>query len=261
MDFLSAFVAARSVRPAIIVAAAAASCALLGAMSADAQQPAPAPTAPPPTKAAPKQPQAKQPAAQQKPAQTAPQAAPPQTQAAAPAAQMPPLEYSPWVKVCGSDPQQPNSKKTCQTAKEAHLQTGQFMAAAQVIEREGEPKKILQVILPPGLLLQPGTRVIIDQSQPEAGPFVICFTNGCMAHYEISLDFIDRLKKGQSLAIQAMNANMQAVNFLLPLADFAKANEGPPTDPKVVEEQQKKLQAELQERAKKLLESQTNKPQ
>jgi invasion protein IalB len=231
-------------------------------MSADAQQPAPAPAAPPPTKTAPKQPHAKQPTAQQKPAQTAPQAAPPaQTQTQVPAAQMPPLEYSAWVKVCGSDPQQPNSKKTCQTAKEAHLQTGQFMAAAQVIEREGEAKKILQVILPPGLLLQPGTRVIIDQGQPEAGPFVICFTNGCMAHYEVSVDFIDRLKKGQTLAIQAMNPNMQAVSFLLPLADFAKANDGPPTDPKVVEEQQKKLQAELQERAKKLLESQSNKPQ
>jgi invasion protein IalB len=257
MDLLRALVA----RPAIIVAAAAASYALM-AMSADAQQPAPAPApAAPPPKAAPKQPHAKQPA-QQKPAQAAPQAAPPaqaQTQTAVPAAQMPPLEYSAWVKVCGSDPQQPNSKKTCQTAKEAHLQTGQFMAAAQVIEREGEAKKILQVILPPGLLLQPGTRVIIDQGQPEAGPFVICFTNGCMAHYEVSVDFIDRLKKGQTLAIQAMNPNMQAVSFLLPLADFAKANEGPATDPKVVEEQQKKLQAELQERAKKLLENQTNK--
>ncbi|MFI4960217.1 MAG: hypothetical protein ACHP82_02040, partial [Hyphomicrobiales bacterium] len=35
----------------------------------------------------------------------------------------------------------------------------------------------------------------------------------------------------------------------LPLADFAKAYDGPPTDPKVVEEQQRKLQEELQKRA------------
>ncbi len=33
------------------------------------------------------------------------------------------------------------------------------------------------------------------------------------------------------------------------LAEFAKANEGPPTDPKVFEEQQRKLQEELQRRA------------
>ena len=32
----------------------------------------------------------------------------------------------------------------------------------------------------------------------------------------------------------------------MPLDDFAKAYEGPPTDPKVFEEQQRKLQEELQ---------------
>ena len=46
---------------------------------------------------------------------------------------------------------------------------------------------------------------------------------------------------------------------MLPLADFGKAYDGPPTDPKVFEEQQKKLQDELQKRAdeaRKKLESQ-----
>jgi hypothetical protein len=45
----------------------------------------------------------------------------------------------------------------------------------------------------------------------------------------------------------------------LPLLDFAKAYDGPPTDPKVFEEQQRKLQEELQkkaEEARKKLESQ-----
>ena len=45
----------------------------------------------------------------------------------------------------------------------------------------------------------------------------------------------------------------------LDLKDFAKAYDGPPTDPKVFEEQQKKLQEELQKRAeeaRKKLESQ-----
>lgn len=54
----------------------------------------------------------------------------------------------------------------------------------------------------------------------------------------------------------------------MPLTDnagvsFVKANEGPPTDPKVVEEQQKKLQEELQKRAdeaRKRLEAQGGTP-
>ena len=49
------------------------------------------------------------------------------------------------------------------------------------------------------------------------------------------------------------------ISLPLPLADFAKAYDGPPTDPKVVEEQQQKLQEELQkqaEEARKKLEAQ-----
>ena len=53
--------------------------------------------------------------------------------------------------------------------------------------------------------------------------------------------------------------NGQAMSPQLDLKDFAKAYDGPPTDPKVFEEQQKKLQDELQKRAeeaRKKLESQ-----
>ena len=76
-----------------------------------------------------------------------------------------------------------------------------------------------------------------------------CFTNGCMADYEGSPDLIAKLKSGQTLTIQAINIAGNQISFPLPLADFAKANDGPPTDPKIYEEQQKKLQEELQKRA------------
>jgi hypothetical protein len=47
--------------------------------------------------------------------------------------------------------------------------------------------------------------------------------------------------------------NQQAVSFPLPLADgsgpsFQKSNEGPPVDPKVLEDQRKKLEEELRKR-------------
>ena len=40
-------------------------------------------------------------------------------------------------------------------------------------------------------------------------------------------------------------------SYMLPLTDFAKANEGPATDPKQFEADQKKLQEELQKKAEK----------
>ena len=50
--------------------------------------------------------------------------------------------------------------------------------------------------------------------------------------------------------VQAINANGAPLTLPLPLAgEFQKAYDGPPTDPKVFEETQKKLQEELQKKA------------
>ena len=186
----------------------------------------------------------------QKPAQAAPAA--PQGQSEAPAGaqqqQQVQLIYSPWTKFClkGKDA---NAKQVCFTGKDARIESGMPVVAAVLIEPENEPKKILRVTLPLGMQLVHGTRVIIDQNQPMTAPYVICFTNGCMADYDASTDLIGKMKKGQGLVIQAINSTGQPISLVLPLADFAKAYDGPPTDPKVFEEQQKKLQEELQRRA------------
>jgi invasion protein IalB len=122
--------------------------------------------------------------------------------------------------------------------------------AAVIIEPEGEPKKILRVTLPLGMQLIHGTRVIIDSNQPQQSPYVICFANGCMSDYEATPEMIANLKKGQNLVVQAINSNGAPLTLPLPLAgEFAKAYDGPPTDPKQFEENQKKLQEELQKRA------------
>jgi len=203
-----------------------------------AQQPAPAPAAKPAAKPA-------APAA--KPGQAQQPAAAPAGAAQAPAEQ-PTLIYSPWTKFCLKG-QEANAKQVCFTGKDGRLESGLPIVAAVVIEPEGGDKKLLRVTLPLGMQVPPGTRVIIDQGQPATGPYVICFTNGCMADYEVNADIIGRLKKGQSLAVQAINGNGQPVSLTLPLNDFAKAYDGPPTDPKVFEETQKKLQEELQKKA------------
>ncbi len=173
------------------------------------------------------------------------------------------LIYSPWTKFCLKNQNDPNAKQVCFTGKDARIESGMPVVAAVLIEPEGEPKKILRVTLPLGMQLIHGTRVIIDQNQPMTAPYVICFTNGCMADYEANPDMIAKMKKGQGLVVQAINSTGQPISLVLPLADFAKAYDGPPTDPKVFEEQQKKLQDELQRRAdeaRKKLEQQQGAP-
>jgi invasion protein IalB len=228
---------ARPVRWSLVTTAIA--LAFLGVSSVDAQSPQLKPKTPP--RVAPKQP----PAAPQPPPA---QAEPPAAQAAPGPVQMPQLIYSPWAKFCGKG-QAADARQVCFTGKDARTEAGVPVVAAALIEPDGEPKKIFRVTLPSPLQLQYGTRMIVDQQAPLTAPFFTCFTNGCMADYEGTPELIAKLKKGQMLTIQAINLAGSAISFPLPLADFAKANEGPPTDPKVFEEQQRKLQDELQKRA------------
>jgi invasion protein IalB len=234
------------------------------APAAPAAKPKPAPMPKPAaaTPAAPAAPEAQQPAPAPAPEQGTAQQAPAGDQQQ----QQVQLIYSPWTKFClKANQQDPNSKQVCFTGKDARIESGMPVVAAVLIEPEGDPKKILRVTLPLGMQLIHGTRLIIDQSQPMTAPYVICFTNGCMADYEATPDTIARMKKGQQMFVQAINSTAQPISLPLPLADFAKAYDGPPTDPKVFEEQQQKLQEELQRRAdearKKLEQQQGGAPQ
>ena len=239
------------VRRALGVVAVTSLVAVMAVPAAFAQQPAPAPA--PAPKAAPKP--APKAAPKQQPAQ-------PQGQAAPGGDQHLPVVYSPWTKICGKD-QQPGAKQVCLTVREAHLETGQFLAGAALIEQEGEQRKIFRITLPLGMQIPQGARVIVDQDQPVNGQYVVCLPNGCMADFEVLAEFVGKLKKAQQLTIQGINLPGQAASYPIPLADFAKANEGPPTDPKEFEAKQQKLQEELQkkaEEARKKLERQNASP-
>jgi invasion protein IalB len=235
-------------RVSALLAATALSAAIL-VSGAQAQTPAPAPAAAPKAKAAPKAAPKAPPAA---PAPTAQQAPPPAAGAPAagaqPADQQVQLIYAPWTKFCLKG-QDAGAKQVCFTGKDGRIESGQPVIAAVIIEPEGEPKKILRVTLPLGMQLVHGTRVIVDGNPPAQSPYVICFANGCMSDYEVTPELLANMKKGQNLVVQAINSNGAPLTLPLPLAEFAKAYDGPPTDPKVFEENQKKLQEELQKRA------------
>lgn len=202
---------------------------------AQAQQPlkpaTPKPATPPKQPPAAAQPQPQQPPAAQQQA----------------GADQPQLMYSPWMKVCGKGPDT-NNKQVCVITKDGRLENGMPVAVVQLFEPEGE-QKVLRITVPLGMQLQHGTRMLIDQEPPQQQPYRICFPIGCMADYPVTDDVIAKMKKGQNIVIQAINMQGTPISLPLPLNDFAKAYEGPATDPKVFEEQQRKLQEELQKKA------------
>src|ERR1700736_1721219 len=191
-------------------------------------------------KAAPKAaPAAPAPTAQQQtppPAAGAPAGAPPAGGGPAAAGGQPQdqqvqLIYAPWTKFCLKG-QDANAKQVWFPGKDGRLESGQPVIPAVIIEPEGEPKKILRVTLPLGMQLVHGTRVIVDNNAPAQRPYVICFQDGCMSDYEVTPEMLANMKKGQNLIVQAINSNGAPLTLPLPLPEFAKAYDGPPTDPK-----------------------------
>ena len=225
---------------------------VLGAAVAFAQQPPPA---------APAQKPAAKPAAPAAPAAQAQQPPPAQQAAQAPQAppqaELPPLVYSPWAKICstpGQNGQDPNTPKICFTARDARTETGLPVVAAALIEPDGIPKKIFRVTVPSPVQLKFGTRIVVDANEPSAEQYSTCFPAGCIADYDATPELIAKLKKGQTLQVQAINLAGTQISFPVPLAEFAKVNEGPSMDPKAYEEQQNKLQQDLEKKANELRE-------
>ena len=250
---------AASVGPRGRLLALLAATALAIPVASEAQTPPPAAAPKAAPKAPPAAPRPAAPRAPGAPSAQAPagQAPAPQGPGGAQAQGQPPeqqiqLIYAPWTKFCLKG-QDANAKQVCFTGKDGRIESGQPVIAAVIIEPEGEPKKILRVTLPLGMQLVHGTRVIVDSNPPMQSPYVICFANGCMSDYEVTPELLANLKKGQNLVVQAINSNGAPLTLPLPLQEsgssFAKAYDGPPTDPKQFEENQKKLQEELQKKA------------
>lgn len=188
----------------------------------------------------------------------APKGQPAQPEPAKPgAATVPPLTYSNWTKLCAPSPEA-GGKTVCRTGMEGRLDSGLPMVGAVLSEVEGASRKILQVMLPLGILLPRGTRVLVDSDEQGALvlPIIVCAGGGCMAQAEASADLVAKLKKGQNLYVQAYNMQQAVFTLPVPLADFAKAYDGPATDPKAAEERNKKLQEELEKRARERLKQQ-----
>ncbi|MGD9920446.1 MAG: invasion associated locus B family protein, partial [Pseudorhodoplanes sp.] len=214
MTYRSASAPARPVARTLAIFAAVALVSVAGLVAASAQAP---------QKASPKG-QQKGGAPATPPAAQAPAAAGQQEQA------IPPLIYSNWTKICGKGPEQ-GAKQICQTGKDGRLESGMPVVAAILMEMEGEGKKVLQIMLPPGVYLPKGTRVVIDRDEPSAiiGTFLTCANGGCIAHLETTAEIVQKLKKGQTLYVQAYNMAQSVMTLSLPLNDFAKAYDGPAT--------------------------------
>jgi invasion protein IalB len=134
------------------------------------------------------------------------------------------LSYSQWTKTCVDDDNLDFSG--CLTAREGRIASG--VIAAAVAEQDNA--RFLRVRVPLAMQLVHGTRVIVDSHAPLQAPYIRCTVDGCISQYELTAELRQLLRTGQNLLVQTINSNGAPLSFPIPLAGFADASDGAPTD-------------------------------
>jgi invasion protein IalB len=167
-----------------------------------------------------------------------------------------------WAKFCAKDPA---GRDACATMRDFSTSADQPpMISINLFDVTGEEKRKLRfLILPIGMMLKPGFRVIVDKNEPFEGKYDMCFQNACSAEIDISPKTLETLKKGQNMSVVMRvpggDVSGRELTFNIPLKDLGTAFDGKPTDPKVLEQQRTALQQQLQKKAeeqRKMLEQQ-----
>ena len=153
-----------------------------------------------------------------------------------------------WVKVCQTDEKQ--KKEVCKTAYDLRTSGGQFLASIALVEASGEARRFIDLIMPTGLLLQPGVKIQIDQNKADEGKYGMCARDGCVAQLVASEAFVGQMKKGANLTVTAQSQSATPVEFVFPLASFKAANEGKAMDEAALKKREEAIAAENAQKQK-----------
>ena len=153
-----------------------------------------------------------------------------------------------WVKICRTDEKQ--KKEICKTAFDLRTSGGQFLASIAVVEAAGEARKFVDLIMPTGLLLQPGVKVQIDQGKAEEGKYGMCASDGCIAQLVASESLVAQMKKGTNLTVTAQGQAANPVEFVFPLGTFKAVNEGKAMDEAALKKREEAIAAENAQKQK-----------
>ena len=228
--------------------------------SADAQQPAKKPAAAPAQKGAPA-------------AASAPPAAGAQ---------------SAWVKLCEKanavtkDKDGKDEKKEVSICLTHHERldgnSGMVLVSAAVRQIDGQDKQHFMVMVPLGMLIQPGMRDSlypkdqwelvqknekIDENKLKGIKlgYTLCHPAGCTAEVEATPELINDLRIMGGLVVFAINAGGQPVGFPVPLVGFEQAYTGNPVDNKQYGEARRALMQQIAQRQHDLIEEQKKQQQ
>ncbi len=175
-----------------------------------------------------------------------------QTAAPAPAPAAAPAESvesapNPWWKICNVDER--SKREVCIIKQDVLTDAGQFLASIQVHTSTGEARKRLIAAVAPGMQIQPGLQVKIDEKEGQLLKYGICLEDACIAELAVDDDFVEHMKSGKDLVLTAINQQGKQRPYLFPLEGFVSAYDGAGMDQQAAAQHQQALRAQVEKRA------------
>lgn len=216
--------------------------------------------------------------AAKKPPEKAPAAAAAKKGAPAPA---PGAAQSAWVKLCEKATAIAKTKEGKEEKKEVNIclthherldgNSGMVLVSAAVRQVEGQDKQHFMVMVPLGMMLQPGMRATfypkdawekiqknekVDESKLKAIKlaYTLCHPAGCTAETEMTPELLKDLKTDGGLLVFSINAAGAPVAFPVPLVGFEAAHAGGPVDPKQYSDARRALMQQIAARQQQAIE-------
>jgi invasion protein IalB len=135
------------------------------------------------------------------------------------------VTYGEWKKLCFKPDVE---KMLCRTSITGRFATGQMAIRLDIIEREGDAARRLQVFSPVGMYLQNPVKLTIDQNKPYRVPYTWCLTNACIAGAVADPVLIKEMNTGRTLRLEFVGSNLLSLTTSLKLDQFAIVYKGAP---------------------------------
>ena len=128
-----------------------------------------------------------------------------------------------WLKVC--DPL-PDGQEAC-IMRQVVLANGQFLGSFLLRDDPGQESRLLAVAaVPLGVLLPFGLTWQIDGAKPVRVPYMLCDPTSCATQLVINEQYVNSLKKGNSLKLTAKNRKNEDLTIEISLSGFTTTYDG-----------------------------------
>ena len=128
-----------------------------------------------------------------------------------------------WLKVC--DPLD-DGQKAC-LMRQVVVAGGLFQGSFLLRDDPGQESRLLAVAsVPLGVLLPFGLSWQIDNAKPVRVPYMLCDPQSCSAQLVINEQYINSLKRGNTLTLTAKSRQNEDLNISIDLAGFTATYDG-----------------------------------